>query len=135
MADNNDDDRKDAKRQKLQSEQRAAYEEDMARINSALRESETSHSSDAAADAEEVKNENSDGNQQEPGESQPQQQPQPQQQAAGEESDDEEEGAGNWLKNFTPHHTRVGSEFQVTELPMPTPSATSRAPAVVAPKQ
>lgn len=139
MADNNNkDDRKDAKRQKIQSEQRAAYDEDMAQIQSALREAEPSTT---AADVDETeKNENSGGGHQE-GEnqsssqpSQPQPQPQQQQQQVGQESDDDEEGAGNWLKTFTPHHTRVGSEFQVTELPTPQAN-TSREPAVIAPKQ
>ena len=134
----NNDDRKDAKRQKIQSEQRAAYDEDMAQIQSALREAEPST---AAADDKTEKNKNSgDGHQEQQEEekntiqsSQPPQ-PQQQQQQVGQESDDDEEGPGNWLKTFTPHHTRVGSEFQVTELPTPQAN-TSREPAVIAPKQ
>jgi hypothetical protein len=115
-----DDDRKDAKRQKLLLEQRSAYEEDMARINAAL--NEQSQPASAAADGEE-KNENSGDTQQ-----------QHQQHQEGHESDDEE-GEGNWLKNFTPHHTRVGDSYQVTNLP--TPSATYHSPsaAVIVPKQ
>eukprot|EP00985_Skeletonema_marinoi_P005009 scaffold2173_cov91-Skeletonema_marinoi.AAC.3 len=117
-----DNDRKGAKRQKLLSEQRSSYEEDMARINAALNEQPTQPAS-AAADGEE-KNENSGDTQQH----------QQQQQQGGHESDDEE--GGNWLKNFTPHHTRVGENFQVTDLP--TPSATtshSTSAAVIVPKQ
>ena len=130
----NNDDRKDAKRQKI------AYDEDMAQIQSALREAEPSTT---AADDETEKNKNSvDGHQEQQEEektnSQSSQPPQPQQQQqqqqVGQESDDDEEGAGNWLKTFTPHHTRVGSEFQVTELPTPQAN-TSREPAVIAPKQ
>lgn len=136
---NNNDDRKDAKRQKIQSEQRAAYDEDMAQIQSALREAEPST---AAADDKTEKNKNSsDGHQEQQEEeknnihsSQPPQPQQQQQQRVGQESDDDEEGPGNWLKTFTPHHTRVGSEFQVTELPTPKAN-TSREPAVIAPKQ
>ena len=33
-------------------------------------------------------------------------------------SDDEE---GNWMQNYTPHHTRVGKDYQVAELPAPPP--------------
>jgi hypothetical protein len=124
----NNDDRKDVKRQKIQSEQRAAYAEDMALIQSAFREAEPSTT---AADDETEKNKNSGDGHQEQQEEQEQQQ---QQQQVGQESDDDEEGAGNWLKTFTPHHTRVGSEFQVTELPTPQAN-TSREPAVIAPKQ
>jgi len=123
MVDNND--RKGAKRQKLLSEQQSAYEEDMARINAAL--NEQPQTSSAAADGEE-KNENSDGD------TQQQQHQQQQQQQGGHESDDEE--GGNWLKNFTPHHTRVGENFQVSDLPTPS-SATSHSAsaAVIVPKQ
>mmetsp|Transcript_614 Transcript_614/g.1139 ORF Transcript_614/g.1139 Transcript_614/m.1139 type:complete len:187 (+) Transcript_614:154-714(+) len=35
------------------------------------------------------------------------------------DGESDEEDAGNWLKNFTPHHTRVGKEFQVSKLPTP----------------
>mmetsp|Transcript_8092 Transcript_8092/g.12112 ORF Transcript_8092/g.12112 Transcript_8092/m.12112 type:complete len:122 (-) Transcript_8092:1009-1374(-) len=118
-----DNDRKGAKRQKMLSEQRSAYEEDMARINAEL--NEQPQTSSAAADGEEKKNENSGDTQQHQ---------QHQQQQGGHESDDEE--GGNWLKNFTPHHTRVGENFQVTDLP--TPSATtshSTSAAVIVPKQ
>ena len=127
----NNDNREEAKRQKI------AYDEDMAQIQSALREAEPSTT---AADDETEKNKNSgDGHQEQQEEeknnSQSSQPPQPQQQKqVGQESDDDEEGAGNWLKTFTPHHTRVGSEFQVTELPTPQAN-TSREPAVIAPKQ
>ena len=34
-------------------------------------------------------------------------------------SDDEE---GNWMQNYTPHHTRVGADYQVAELPAPPPN-------------
>ena len=121
-----DNDRKGAKRQKLLSEQLSSYEEDMARINAALNEQPTQPAS-AAADGEE-KNENSGDTQQH--------QQQQQQQQGGHESDDEE--GGNWLKNFTPHHTRVGENFQVTDLPTPSSAATSHsksAAAVIVPKQ
>mmetsp|Transcript_23654 Transcript_23654/g.35065 ORF Transcript_23654/g.35065 Transcript_23654/m.35065 type:complete len:87 (+) Transcript_23654:50-310(+) len=57
-----DNDRKGAKRQKLLSEQRSAYEEDMARINAAL--NEQPQTSTAAADDGEEKNENSGDTQQ-----------------------------------------------------------------------
>mmetsp|Transcript_4229 Transcript_4229/g.6523 ORF Transcript_4229/g.6523 Transcript_4229/m.6523 type:complete len:119 (+) Transcript_4229:19-375(+) len=115
-----DNDRKGAKRQKLLSEQRSAYGEDMARINAALNEQPTQPAS-AAADGEE-KNENSGDTQQH----------QQQQQQGGHESDEEE--GGNWLKNFTPHHTRVGENFQVTDLPTPSLHHSTSA-AVIVPKQ
>ncbi len=35
------------------------------------------------------------------------------------DGESDEEDAGNWLQNFTPHHTRVGMEFQVAKLPTP----------------
>ena len=45
------------------------------------------------------------------------------------ESEDEEEGGGNrWLQNFAPHHTRVGDNYQVTELPPAPPAAVAAAP-------
>ena len=117
----NNDDREETKRQKI------AYDEDMAQIQSALREAEPSTT---AADDEAEKNKKSgDGHQE-----QQEEEKNKQQQQVGQESDDDEEGAGNWLKTFTPHHTRVGSEFQVTELPTPQAN-TSREPAVIAPKQ
>jgi len=123
MAD--DDDRnKDAKRQKLQSEQGEAYEEDMARIDSALIES--AHS---AADSDKDKEKNENGNQQQDEEIVPHHEPPQHEQQVKQESDDEMEG--NWLKNFTPHHTRVGADYQVTDLPTPSASL----PAVIVPKQ
>ncbi len=123
MADDNND-RKDAKRQKLQSDQRSAYEEDMARINAALNE-QPGQPPAAAADQEEKNNENSGVTQQQ----QHQQQQQNQQQQAGNESDEEEDR--NWLKNFTPHHTRIGENFQVTNLPTPSTTSHSTSPAIV----
>ncbi len=130
MVDDNND-RKDAKRQKMLSEQRSAYEEDMARINAALNEQpgESAPAAAASAGGGET-NENSGVTQQ-----QQQQQQQPSQQG-GHESDDDEDG-GNWLKNFTPHHTRVGEDFQVTNLPTPSASAASKSTsaAVIVPKQ
>lgn len=126
MVDDNND-RKDAKRQKMLSEQRSAYEEDMARINAALNEQpgESAPAAAASAGGGET-NENS-------GVTQQQQQPS---QQGGHESDDDEDG-GNWLKNFTPHHTRVGEDFQVTNLPTPSASAASKSTsaAVIVPKQ
>ena len=116
-----DNDRKDAKRQKLLSEQRSAYEEDMARINAALNEQP---GQPASAGAATETNENN-------GVTQQQQQPPPPQQG-GHESDDED--GGNWLKNFTPHHTRVGENFQVTNLPTPSATTSKSTPAIV-PKQ
>ena len=126
MVDDNTD-RKDAKRQKMLSEQRSAYEEDMARINAALNEQSQSAPAAAASAGGGETNENRDVTQQ--------QQPPPQQQG-GHESDDDEDG-GNWLKNFTPHHTRVGEDFQVTNLPTPSASAASKSTsaAVIVPKQ
>jgi len=35
------------------------------------------------------------------------------------DSDDEE---GKWMQNYTPHHTRVGADYQVAELPAPPPN-------------
>ena len=35
------------------------------------------------------------------------------------DSDNEE---GNWMQNYTPHHTRVGADYQVAELPAPPPN-------------
>mmetsp|Transcript_26873 Transcript_26873/g.38424 ORF Transcript_26873/g.38424 Transcript_26873/m.38424 type:complete len:81 (-) Transcript_26873:1017-1259(-) len=72
MVDDNND-RKDAKRQKLLSDQRSAYEEDMARINAAL--NEQPGQPPAAADQEE-KNENSGVTQQQQQNNQQQQQQQ-----------------------------------------------------------
>jgi hypothetical protein len=112
-----DNNRKDTKRQKLLLEQRSAYEEDMARINAALSE-QPQPSASAAANVEQ-KDENS-------GDTHPQQ--------GGHESDDET--SGNWLKNFTPHHTRVGESYQVTDLPTPSADAYhSTSAAVIVPKQ
>eukprot|EP00574_Skeletonema_japonicum_P004442 CAMPEP_0201717874 /NCGR_PEP_ID=MMETSP0593-20130828/3543_1 /ASSEMBLY_ACC=CAM_ASM_000672 /TAXON_ID=267983 /ORGANISM="Skeletonema japonicum, Strain CCMP2506" /LENGTH=123 /DNA_ID=CAMNT_0048208049 /DNA_START=15 /DNA_END=386 /DNA_ORIENTATION=+ len=116
--------RKDAKRQKLLSDQRSAYEEDMARINAAL--NEQPGQPPAATDREEEKNENS-------GVTEQPQQPQQQQQQGGHESDEEEDG--NWLNNFTPHHTRVGENFQVTDLPTPSATSHSTSAAAIIPKQ
>ncbi len=28
-----------------------------------------------------------------------------------------DDDGGNWLKNYTPHHTRIGTNYQVTDLP------------------
>ena len=30
---------------------------------------------------------------------------------------DNDDDSGNWLKNYTPHHTRIGPNYQVTDLP------------------
>ena len=117
-----DNDRKEAKRQKLQSEQRSAYEEDMARINAALNEQPGQPAPPAAAAGGGEETENS-------GVTQQQQQPL---QQGGHESDDED--GGNWLKNFTPHHTRIGENFQVTNLPTPSATTSKSTPAIV-PKQ
>ncbi len=126
MADNND--RKDAKRQKLVSDQRLAFDEDIARINAALNE-QPGQPPAAAADREEKNNENSGVNQQERTEQQQNQQ----QQQGGNESDEEEDG--NWLKKFTPHHTRIGENFQVTNLPTPSATSQSTSAAKIVPKQ
>jgi len=48
----------------------------------------------------------------------------------GSESEDEEDGGGNWLKNYTPHHTRVGDNYQVANLPS-APAHVAAAPAAV----
>jgi hypothetical protein len=31
--------------------------------------------------------------------------------------DNDDDDGGNWLKNYTPHHTRIGPNYQVTDLP------------------
>lgn len=129
MVDDNND-RKDAKRQKLLSDQRSAYEEDLARIRAALNEQP---GQPPAATNQEEKNENSgvtqqQQQQQEQRQNHHQQQHQ-QQQQGGHESDEEEDG--NWLKNFTPHHTRIGENFQVTNLPTPSATSHSKSAAIV----
>ena len=131
MAD--DSEEKDTKRRRVldPAEQRAAFIEDMERIRSSGMMVEPT---EAGGDDEEE--EKAAG----AGESTPQQQQsqqpsgssstQQQQHAQGGggqsrstgvmDSDDDEDG-NNWLQNYTPHHTRVGSDYQVADLP-PVPS-------------
>ena len=158
---NNNDDAHSAKRMRLETEQRTAFEEDMALIRSAIRDGSSQADRTSA-----VMNNNHDtavavggggeiGNgshrHQQGGESTFQQQQQmggestlqdvnpiagpqhaslafrpPQaanglyhQRTSNTNDDSDEDGEGNWLQNFTPHHTRVGGNYQVTELPTP----------------
>jgi hypothetical protein len=113
-----------AKRQK--TEQRLAFEEDMARIRASQ-----AAAGPAAIPAEEenaIAPEDGDAPmEQEPHHQVPEddgeQQPWPQATsngtsgAAHHDSDDEE--GGNWLQNYTAHHTRVGEDYQVVDLPSP----------------
>lgn len=100
-----------AKRRRLEAEQRAAFQEDMARIRAAAA---VGGSEAPRLDESEI----------EAGDATLQEGSRQQQPGMGsnmgvhrEESDDEEDG--NWLKKFTPHHTRVGADYQVTDLPTP----------------
>ena len=124
MAEN---DQKEAKRQKLQSEaQRSAFEEDMARIHAALNGQSSSQPASIAAESREKDKAGCNDTQQH-------QEVQQQQGGNGNESDEEE--GGNWLKKFTPRHTRVGENFQVTDLPIPSAPSHSTSAAVIVPKQ
>lgn len=101
-----------AKRQKLENEQRSAFEEDMARIRAA-----------AARHAKSVDNETKvvmiaptapAADENAPLQSMiPPNRPNCR-------DDDTSEGEGNWLKNFRSGHTRVGSDYQVLDLPSST---------------
>lgn len=101
-----------AKRQRLEAEQKAAFEEDMARVRAAM-EAQNNHPGGGSSDSQAV-----DGALAEL--------PSHQQHRATDAMDeskvdsDDDEG-GNWLNKFTPHHTRVGEQYQVTELPVPSP--------------
>ena len=103
----------EAKRRRL-VEQRTAFEEDMARVRAAMQNDEPgcdvtgdqSQTDAGALSSEQVSRQHlststNDGND-----------------SRG-DSDDEE--GGNWLKNFTAHHTRIGEHYQVTDLPIPSP--------------
>ena len=90
-----------AKRQRLETEQRTAYEEDIARVRAA----------GGTQNQSGVGNSNSVG-----------------QSDAGESTaentnmaDSDAEDGGNWLKKFTTRHTRIGENYQVTDLPVPSP--------------
>ena len=132
MAD--DSEEKDTKRRRVldPAEQRAAFIEDMERIRS----SGMMGGAPTAAGGEEEEEEKSAGaaestlqqhQSQQPSGSFTTQQQQHAQGGGGQsrstgvmDSDDDEDG-NNWLQNYTPHHTRVGSDYQVADLP-PVPS-------------
>ena len=112
----------DAKRRRLETEQKAAFNEDMARVRAAIDVQNSGNGSAAPCDGGGGYVEQS-----QIGDGEAVLQPFSQQQQPAMntlngdrnigDSDDEEEG--NWLKNFTSHHTRVGEDFQVMNLPLP----------------
>ena len=52
----------------------------------------------------------------------------------GSESEDEEGDGNNWLQHFTAHHTRVGENYQVADLPTaPSPAAPAASSSCVSP--
>ena len=94
-----------AKRQRLEAEQRIAFEEDMARVRAAMgsqnESARTSHAGESTSEQgshEQCPASNSRDETR---------------------ADSDDEDGGNWLKNFTTHHTRVGEKYQVTDLPIP----------------
>ena len=126
------------------SGQRAAFAEDMALIRSAVGRGESGEGEgegegappapdgnggeEECAPSQQQGGESTVQSPQPSGESTSQHRPtgtgagRPSAEAAGAlESDDDEEGEGHWLKNFTPHHTRVGAAYQVAELPAASP--------------
>lgn len=100
----------EAKRRRIEDEQRAAFEEDMARIRAAMGTQNASSNDDAGGQSQATA-----------GESTSEQGSQLQQHASLNMSraDSDDEGEGNWLKSYTPHHTRIGADYQVTDLPTP----------------
>ena len=131
------DNNNDAKRQRVDdaSTQRSAFEEDMGRIRSAM----NGTGSQPAPDGEALQQQStSQQQQQEPSggstatansQQQTSRPPENSQRstAYGSEDDDEDEEGGNWLKNFRPHHARVGSDYQVSNLPAPPRAETDAA--------
>ena len=96
-----------AKRQRLEAEQRVAFEEDMARVRAAMAAQNESEGV-RPVQAEELAPEQGSHDQHiEPNI------------RHGSRADSDDEEGGNWLKNFTTHHTRVGEQYQVTDLPTP----------------
>lgn len=101
----------DPKRRRIEDEQRAAFDEDMARIRAAMG-TRAASSAGAAGQSQAAAGEStSEGSQQ-------------QQQHVSSimnrsRTDSDNEVEGNWLKSYTPHHTRIGAEYQVTDLPTP----------------
>ena len=128
MADDSGEE-KDTKRQRVldPAEQRATFVEDMERIRAAMNGA-SGAPTEAEGEGEEEEEKAAESTMQQ----QQSQQPygsfttQQQQLAQGGgqskstgvlDSDDDEEGNNNWLQNYTPHHTRVGSNYQVADLP------------------
>ena len=122
----------DTKRQRvgdLSSQQRQAFNEDMELIRSAMNAGNTQ---DIGADNTNTNSEGDSTTQhqitQQSNESAASQHAAHQggdmhQRSTGDDnqmdSDDEE---GKWMQNYTPHHTRVGADYQVAELPAPPPN-------------
>jgi hypothetical protein len=102
----------EAKRRRIEDEQRAAFEEDMARIRAAMGTQNASSNDDAGGQSQATA-----------GEPTSEQGSQLQQHASSilnrSRADSDDEGEGNWLKSYTPHHTRIGADYQVTDLPTP----------------
>ena len=89
-----------AKRQRLEEEQRTAYEEDIARVRAAMggaqHESGIGNSNGMGGGESTAENRN--------------------------RSDSDAEDGGNWLKKLsTTRRTRIGENYQVTDLPVPSP--------------
>ena len=114
----------DTKRQRVgDSAQRQAFNEDMELIRSAMNSVSGTTTQDISAH---INNTNTESTAQQITQQSSQQAAQGgiYQRSTGEDnpmdgSDDEE---GNWMQNYTPHHTRVGKDYQVAELPAPPPN-------------
>ena len=111
----------EAKRRRLENEQKAAFDEDMARVRATI-DMQNSEGGSASSNDEGSSVENSKT---EYGETrlQPCSEQQPTRNSVNGNSnrwDSDDEGGDNWLKKFTSRHTRIGEDYQVTDLPLPT---------------
>lgn len=125
-----------AKRQRMledtTGERRAAFEEDMARIRSALADSEGNTGAQSSTGSNHgVNNENGEGMDEMrqlitgstiatigggAGLHAPEEMDGDNNKVE-KQDDDGGDDADNWLQNYTPHHTRIGPNYQVTDLP------------------
>ncbi|KAL3791876.1 hypothetical protein HJC23_010736 [Cyclotella cryptica] len=105
----------EAKRRRLENEQKAAFNEDIARVRAAIdmknSEGSSALSHCGGSSLEDSKTED--------GEEQQQQQTTNTVPGNRHRRDSDDDEDGNWLKNFTSHHTRIGEDYQVMDLPLP----------------
>lgn len=111
----------EAKRRRLETEQKATFDEDMARVRAAIynqnSEGGSASSGDGGSSVENSKTEDGETR------LQPFSEQQPAMNAVTGNSnrrDSDDKEGGNWLKNFTSRHTRIGADYQVIDLPLPT---------------